>query len=63
MSLSSFVAKIYIYIYFFFSVQKALEHGYKMVRVRVQGLGPGRMVSTDNIVLIFCFVCWCVCVS
>jgi len=29
------------------SLQKALQHGYKMVRVRVQGLGPGRMVSTD----------------
>jgi hypothetical protein len=28
------------------SLQKALQYGYKTVRVRVQGLGPGRMVST-----------------
>jgi len=30
-----------------FYLQKALEHGYKTVRVRVKGLGPGRMVSVD----------------
>lgn len=28
-----------------FYLQKALERGYKTVRVRVKGIGPGRMVN------------------
>ena len=30
-----------------FLLQKALEHGFKTIRVRVRGLGPGRMVSWE----------------
>lgn len=34
-------------------LQKALERGIKTVRVRVKGLGPGRMVLCDNAVQCF----------
>lgn len=44
----------------FVCLQKALERGVKTVRVRVKGLGPGRMVNSlvlNNVVDVyeFCF--------
>lgn len=31
----------------FFVLQKAIDRGVKTIRVRVQGLGPGRLVRYD----------------